>query len=143
MRSSRETTQPNQADTEYWATGLTPVYLEGALRRTLQGPPRPARIAAPPPSIFSEPAPSLAARDVEAHGVLDPFAVYHKDEALLRKQLGALSAWHLVNIALEHELTNLDVVTLNHMPAAALAELIVTAVREQSESQAAGKLSRP
>jgi len=29
----------------------------------------------------------------------------------------------------EYELTDLDVVTLNHMPAAALVELIVTAVR--------------
>ncbi len=39
LRSRRETTQPNRADTEYWATGLTPVYLEGALERTLK--PRP------------------------------------------------------------------------------------------------------
>jgi hypothetical protein len=35
IRTSRETTQPNRTDTEYWATGLTPVYLEGALRRAL------------------------------------------------------------------------------------------------------------
>ena len=33
LRSPRETTQPNRRDAEYWATGLTPVYLEGALRR--------------------------------------------------------------------------------------------------------------
>jgi hypothetical protein len=33
LRTPRETTQPNRADAEYWATGLTPVYLEGALRR--------------------------------------------------------------------------------------------------------------
>ena len=31
LRSARETTQPNLADLKYWATGLTPVYLEGAL----------------------------------------------------------------------------------------------------------------
>ena len=36
LRSGRETTQPNRIDTEYWATGLTPVYLEGALDRALQ-----------------------------------------------------------------------------------------------------------
>ena len=35
LHSPRETTQPNLTDTEYWATGLTPVYLEGALRRAL------------------------------------------------------------------------------------------------------------
>src|SRR5512138_646373 len=35
IRSPRETTQPNRADTDYWATGLTAVYLEGALHRAL------------------------------------------------------------------------------------------------------------
>src|SRR4051794_15426110 len=35
LRSPRETTQPNRDDTMYWATGLSAVYLEGALRRTL------------------------------------------------------------------------------------------------------------
>jgi hypothetical protein len=33
--TSRETTQPNRTDTEYWATGLTIIYLEGALQRAL------------------------------------------------------------------------------------------------------------
>jgi len=33
VRTERETTQPNRADLEYWATGISPVYLEGALRR--------------------------------------------------------------------------------------------------------------
>ena len=35
LRSPRETTQPNRAGAEYWATGLTPIYLEGALHRAL------------------------------------------------------------------------------------------------------------
>jgi hypothetical protein len=35
LRSGTETTQPNLVDLEYWATGLTPIYLEGALQRTL------------------------------------------------------------------------------------------------------------
>src|SRR5262245_58882209 len=35
LRSQRETTQPNLVDLEYWATGLTPIYLQGALERTL------------------------------------------------------------------------------------------------------------
>src|SRR5262249_54084996 len=35
IRSGRETTQPNRTDAEYWATGLTMVYLQGALQRAL------------------------------------------------------------------------------------------------------------
>lgn len=33
LRTKRETTQPTVEDLEYWAGGLTPVYLEGALYR--------------------------------------------------------------------------------------------------------------
>lgn len=35
LRTGRETTQPNRQHTAYWATGLSPVYLEGALQRAL------------------------------------------------------------------------------------------------------------
>jgi len=33
LRTERETTQATRADVEYWAAGLEPVYLEGALTR--------------------------------------------------------------------------------------------------------------
>jgi hypothetical protein len=33
ISSDRETTQPNRADLEYWAQGLSRVYLQGALAR--------------------------------------------------------------------------------------------------------------
>lgn len=33
LPSDRETTQPNIEAVEYWASGLSPVYLDGALRR--------------------------------------------------------------------------------------------------------------
>jgi hypothetical protein len=36
IRSARETTQPDRTSTLYWSTGLTPVYLEGALGRALR-----------------------------------------------------------------------------------------------------------
>jgi hypothetical protein len=36
LLTARETTQPNHADAVYWATGLTTVYLEGALVRALE-----------------------------------------------------------------------------------------------------------
>ena len=38
VRTIRETTQPNLTDLTYWATGVTPVYLDGALARTLHTP---------------------------------------------------------------------------------------------------------
>ena len=33
-RTGQETSQPNRRTLEYWATGLEPVYLEGAFART-------------------------------------------------------------------------------------------------------------
>ena len=38
IRSPRETTQPNRTDLVYWATGISTVFLEGALRRAMQRP---------------------------------------------------------------------------------------------------------
>ena len=52
VRTARETTQPNEADIRYWATGLTAAYLEGALDRAL----RPAKPAARRESVTSRPA---------------------------------------------------------------------------------------
>jgi hypothetical protein len=127
VRSGRETTQPNRQDTEYWATGLTPVYLEGALRRALNPlrvPPEPHI----PPPLFDGPASLEAPPPTES--ILNPFSVYRKGEALLRNQLAALSPWHLVNIAQAHRLTEADNATLSRLSAAALIELIVTGVRQ-------------
>jgi hypothetical protein len=133
VRSPRETTQPNRTDTEYWATGLTDVYLEGSLRRALEPP---ASLPTPPPqpSVFARPAASTVPTSADAAptSILDPFSVYEKGEALLRKQLAALSAWHLVNIAREYELTELPVETLNAMPGAELVDLIVAGVRAET-----------
>lgn len=33
LRTERETTQPNKQALQYWASGLEPVYFEGALER--------------------------------------------------------------------------------------------------------------
>ena len=35
VRTGQETSQPNRMTIEYWATGLEPVYFEGALERAL------------------------------------------------------------------------------------------------------------
>jgi len=53
LSSRRETLQPNREAVVYWATGLTPIYLEGALARTLEPRRRPA---AAPASVYARPA---------------------------------------------------------------------------------------
>jgi hypothetical protein len=132
VRSQRETTQPNRVDTEYWATGLTMVYLEGALTRALTRP-LVVPVAPPQPSVFRGPVPSVAKRaaEVSPASVLDPFSLYVKGEPLLRSRLGALSAWHLVTIAIEYELTDEPVERLNRLSAPNLIELIVRGTREE------------
>jgi hypothetical protein len=134
VRSGRETTQPNRIDVEYWATGLTPVYLEGALHRALN-PLRPAAPPLIPPPVFDEPAP-IFEPGVETEGILNPFSVYRKGETLLRSQLTALSAWHLVNIVRAYDLSDLSVDELNQMPAPVLVELIVDHVRSANQVRA-------
>jgi len=57
LRTKRETTQPNLTDLRYWATGLTPVYLEGALVRALEVPPRARSTAVPETPAYDSPAP--------------------------------------------------------------------------------------
>ena len=134
VRTPRETTQPNRTDTQYWATGLTPVYLEGALARALKKPGvPPAEAPSARSSIFAAPAPVTASMGTR-ESLINPFSVYEHGEEHLRKQLGAFAAWHLVNIAREFELTDLDLDTLNHMRSAELVELIVSAVRGGVES---------
>lgn len=131
VRSGRETTQPNRTDTLYWATGLTAVYLEGALRRALKPLVRPLQRPIAPPT-HDEPAPDYAIRPPTNESVLNPFSVYRKGEALLRSQLGALSAWHLVNIVRAYDLSAAPESELNRLTASQLIELIVTEVRNRS-----------
>ncbi|HKB10113.1 MAG TPA: hypothetical protein VKD69_05655 [Vicinamibacterales bacterium] len=132
LRSGRETTQPNRTDTEYWATGLSPVYLEGALWRALALDGSDAAAATLPDAPAIPAAPSdIAATERPVQSVLDPFSVYTKGEALLRAQLSALSPWHLVNIAHAYELSDEPAAALNERPAADLIETIVDGVRSR------------
>src|SRR5687768_13580739 len=61
VRTNRETSQPNLVDLEYWATGVTPVYLQGALERALV-------------PAFRRTKPVAAAGPPVSAPVLDPFA---------------------------------------------------------------------
>ena len=134
VRSGRETTQPNRVDTAYWATGVSPVYLEGALKRALAGPLE-IPVEEIPPPLFSGPAPaSTIPPQSGVAAVLDPFSVYEKGEALLRKQLGALSAWHLVNIIVAYELSDTPSAALSTLPGPALIDIIVSAVRKERQT---------
>lgn len=133
VRSARETTQPNLADLEYWATGLTPIYLEGALTRALAGPLQ----AAPAPVLeapfYDGPAPVIT-EPVEppiVAPVLDPFSVYAKGESLLMRQLQALSARHLRQIVRAYQLATADV-DLEALTELELVRLIVAGVRTRS-----------
>src|SRR5215510_9136122 len=131
VRTARETTQPNRADAIGWANALSTVYLEGALQRALH----PLVMDTPPPAapMFDRPAPGLtmrSARPVQT-AVLDPFSVAEKGEGLLRQELGALSAWHLVNIVLAYRLSDEPQSVLSSLPSETLINLIVKGVRQQ------------
>lgn len=130
LRSPRETTQPNRTDAHYWATGLTPVYLEGALRRALHP------LVLKPPAPLSDPAfdgpaqePILPSPGTES--VLNPFSVYQKGESLLRRQLSAMSSWHLANIVRAYGVP-IQGRDPNRQSASELIEAIVEAARRQA-----------
>jgi hypothetical protein len=105
LASGRETTQPNRKNLEYWAQGLTKVYLEGALDRAISmaEPPRERAPMEPERSRFAEPASRtttpLVSRPAAPRAILDPFQVYAQGEEILRGELRALSRDHIENIA--------------------------------------------
>ena len=129
LRSGRETTQPTREDLVYWATGLTPTYLAGALERALQPPlerPTPRRSAphfdGPAPSIVDPPSPAQF-----PHAILDPFDVYAQGEDRLIRQLDALGTAYLRDIARAYELMSAEQAeTASRLD---LANAIVTAAR--------------
>jgi hypothetical protein len=129
--TERETTQPNLTDLKYWATGLTMVYLQGALARAIDR----TRPRAAPPTVSSAPSRGPASHvppaapmpaGVMSHVVLDPFAVYEQGEGVLRSELHALSADHLRAIVAAY---GLDVAAT---PTATLADRIVDDVRAKA-----------
>jgi hypothetical protein len=134
LRSQRETTQPNLVDLEYWATGLSPVYLEGALQRTIRPPVVTEEVVAPAiPSVYDEPAPApvAVAETPLPEAVLDPFSAYAKGEDLLRRQLGALSPRHLRAIVLAYGLAEGVDVELEALTSAEMIALVVAGVRHR------------
>ena len=130
LRTVRETTQPNVTDLRYWATGLSTVYLEGALARTLN-PPKTAAPAVIPPPHYDGPAERRPQREHSwPESVLNPFSVYAKNPDLLAQELTALRAWHLRQIIRDFSLVNENDVRLENMSEPELGSLIMQRVRE-------------
>jgi hypothetical protein len=128
LRSQRETTQPNLKDAAYWASGLTPVYLEGALERILNTP-TVREIEVVPPH-FDGPAPRARAPVSNREPVLDPFSVYEKSPELLAQELTALRGRHLRQIIRDYHLVDENDVELEALTEPELGSLIVRRVRE-------------
>lgn len=104
IRTGKETVQPNRTDLMYWATGLTRIFLEGALGRALAGPVYIER-ERPLHPYFEGPGPSLVVADrrpVQPHPVLDPFEAYLQGHDVLLKELRALDTARLRDIALAY-----------------------------------------
>jgi hypothetical protein len=114
LRSERETSQPNLVDLEYWATGVTPVYLEGALERTLTPAPRHANLGAAGPPVSAP--------------VLDPFVAFEKGELHLWTQLRGRSPRYLHQIIRTYRLAS-DGDSVDAMSTEQLTAFIIAAVR--------------
>jgi hypothetical protein len=146
LRTPRETTQPTLATLEYWAAGLTPVYLEGALSRAIdvEADVAPPDVAETP--AYDAPAPSRAVRQAEApsdlaaaqvlpnarvprEAVVDPFSLYAKGEAVLRERLAALSARHLRTIVRAYDLAPGTDTALEVLTEPDLIAVIITGIR--------------
>lgn len=137
LRTGRETTQPNRPDLDYWATGITAAYLDGALLRLL----RPAPVLGEPSyerPAYDAPAPhwpSVAEANAYvrpvARAVLDPFAVYAEGDNVLRQQLTALDAGQLRNVILAHGLSTEDAASLEQLSRVELMTIIIEAVRRR------------
>jgi hypothetical protein len=126
-----ESKQPAREHLVYWAGGLTPVFVEGALRRArnplvvrmrvLEEP----KSTAPAPSMIKVPA---AASRPDA--ILNPFEIGSKSLDILDQELRALNRPRLVNIIAAYDL-NPAGDDIAWMTDAQLVRFIVVAVEAQ------------
>jgi hypothetical protein len=126
-----ESRQPEAHDLAYWATGLTPVFLEGALQRALN--PLTVRVRVPEVAVSSAPAPrmhTVAVGPPRPEAVLDPFEIGSRSLDVLRQELGALNRPRLLNIIAAYDL-NPKGDDITWMTDAQLVTFIVTATEVQ------------
>jgi hypothetical protein len=110
IRTPPETTQADKRALTYWAEGLTPQYLVGALERARTRPAVVVAESAPP--LFETPAPTVERANVEKavapHPLLDPYEVWTQGEQRLLDQLAALETDHLRDIAAGYGIVSLN-----------------------------------
>ena len=126
-----ESTQPEHEHLVYWATGLTPVYLEGALARALKPPTVRMRVLEEP--VSQAPAERVITDVVETSrpdAVLDPFDIGRRSLDVLRQELTALNRPRLLNIIAAYDL-NPAAKQIGWMTDQQLVTFIVTAVEAQ------------
>ncbi len=137
--SSVETRQPEREHLIYWATGLTPVYLEGALHRARRPVTVHVRTAGAP--VSSTPARRVGTVKRSTlpgpEPVLDPLEVGARSLDVLRQELGALNRPRLLNIIMAYDL-NPSGEDPSWMTDAQLAHFIVVAVDTRLTHRARG-----
>ena len=127
-----ESRQPAREHLQYWATGLTPVYLEGALHRAR----RPVTVRVQPVEVPISSAPKPRDPVVPRvmppgpEPVLDPFEIGGRSLDVLRQELGALNRPRLLNIIAAFAL-NPAGEDVSWMSDRQLVQFIVTAVEAQ------------
>jgi hypothetical protein len=130
--SGVESRQPERDHLVYWATGLTPVYLEGALHRARS--PITVRVRTEAPPISTAPAPRAVHPARQGYGgpeaVLDPFEIGARNLDLLRQELTALNRARLLNIIEAYDL-NPAREDIDWMTTAQLVHFVVVAVDTQ------------
>ena len=127
-----ESRQPEFEHLSYWATGLTRVYLEGALHRART--PVTVRVRSVELPISQTPAPrQVTVTRVVPPGpepVLDPFEIGGRSLDILRQELGALNRPRLLNIITAYDLNPVGA-DVSWMSDAQLVHFIVVAVEAQ------------
>jgi len=132
-----ESRQAEREHLAYWATGLTPVFLEGALRRARS--PLTVRVRAVEVPVSTVP----ATRDVTVtrvmppgpEPVLDPFDIGRRNIDQLRQELAALNRPRLLNIIAAYDL-NPAGEDIGWMSDPQLVHFIVVAVETQLTQRA-------
>ena len=129
-----ESRQPEHEHLTYWATGLTPVYLEGALGRARRPIVVRTRVVEEP--VSDAPAPSAVVVPEHPHvlrrdAVLDPFKVARQSGIeVLEQELHAFNRSRLLDVIAEYDLNPRGEV-IDWMTEAQLVRFVVVAVEAQ------------
>lgn len=126
-----ESRQPEHEHLVYWATGLSPVFLEGALQRARHPHTVRVRPVEVPNSAAPRPHPVVpVAIPSGPEPVLDPFEIGSRSLDVLKQELGALNRPRLLNIIAAYRLNPAET-DLTWMTGHQLVQFIVTSVEAQ------------